>query len=351
MLRDGPRLHRRKAYAPLPNPANPYQPHDIAWEEPPPDVPVAVIEERPRTILVHNDSPDVGFDWGINPYRGCQHGCIYCYARPTHEYWDMSAGRDFERRIIVKVTAPELLEHELRTKRGWRGDTIAFSGNTDCYQPLEAEWRLTRRCLEVCAAFRNPVAIVTKSHLVTRDVDVLRELHAHAAVKVVVSMTFLDRDLARVIEPLAAPPERRLAAIRRLAEAGIPVGVLVAPIVPGLNDADIPGLLQAAREAGARDAGYVCLRLPRTLKAVFEAGIRERLPLRADRILHRIREVRGGRLNEWRFGARMTGTGTYWDSIERLFTIHAERLGLNREPATPPRRTFRIPSAQQEFAF
>ncbi len=345
-------VHRRRQYAPLPNPDTAFQAHHIDWEAPPDDVPVEVIKERPNTILTRNDSPDVGFDWSVNPYRGCQHGCIYCYARPTHEYWDMSAGRDFERRIIVKVNAPELLEREFRTKRTWRGECIAFSGNTDCYQPLEAEWRLTRRCLEVCAAFRNPVAIVTKSHLVTRDLDVLQALHARAAVKVVVSLTFLDRDLARVIEPLAAPPQKRLDAIRTLAEAGLSVGVLIAPIIPGLNDADIPGLLAAARDAGATDASFICLRLPQTVKDVFEAGIRERLPLRADRILSRVREVRGGnKLNEWRFGARMVGRGTYWDSLQRLFHLHAERLGFNQQPPPDPPATFRIPSAQQEFGF
>ena len=344
-------VHRQGRYAPLPNTPNPYQPQDIEWEGPPPDVPVTVIEERPKTILTHNESPDVGFDWSVNPYRGCQHGCIYCYARPTHEYWDMSAGRDFERRIIVKVNAPELLEHELRTKRSWRGDPIAFSGNTDCYQPLEAQWLLTRRCLEVCAAFRNPVVIITKSHLVTRDVDVLQSLHEVADVKVIISLTFRDRELARVIEPLAAAPEKRLDAIRQLAAAGIPVGVLIAPIIPGLNDADIPHLLEAARDAGAGDASCVCLRLPQSVKDVFEAGIRERLPLRADRILHRVQDVRGGTLNEWRFGARMRGTGTYWDSIAGLFRTHARRVGLLTDAAPAPRATFRVPSAQQEFGF
>ena len=344
-------VHVRRDYAPLPNPANPYQPTDVEWEGPPPDVPLHVIEERPKTILTHNDSPDVGFDWSVNPYRGCQHGCIYCFARPTHEYWDMSAGLDFERRIIVKVNAPELLEHELRTRRNWKGDTIAFSGNTDCYQPLEAEHRLTRRCLQVCAAFRNPAGIVTKSFLVTRDLDVLRELRDCAAVKVYVSVTFLDRDLARVIEPLAAPPERRLEAIARLHDAGIPVGVLTAPIIPGLNESDIPGILKQAREAGATEAGYMCLRLPQTLKEVFKAGIRERLPLRAEHILSRIREVRGGALNEWRFHDRQVGRGEYWDNVAQLFHVHAQRLGFTTGPPAMPGATFRVPVTQQEFDF
>lgn len=344
-------LHVRRNHAPLPNPTTPYDPQAVEWDGPDPAVPLEIIEERPRSVLAHNDSPDVGFNWSVNPYRGCQHGCVYCYARPTHEYLDMSAGRDFERRIVVKVTAPEVLEREFRTKRSWRGETIAFSGNTDCYQALEAEWRLTRRCLEVCAAFRNPVSIITKAHLVTRDVDVLQDLHRYAAAEVTVSVTFLDRAVARAVEPLASSLESRLAAIRRLADAGISVGVLVAPIIPGLNDADIPGLLAAAREAGATRAAYICLRLPGTLEHVFDAGIRERLPLRAERILARIREVRGGAMNEWRFGKRMVGRGVYWDCVERLFRTQAARLGFDLSEPAPVAPTFRIPDAQQEFAF
>jgi DNA repair photolyase len=257
-------------------------------------------------------------------------GCAYCFARPTHEYLDLGAGTDFETKIAVKVRAPELLQKAF-DRPSWQGELIVFSGVTDCYQPLEASYQITRRCLEICARYRNPVGIITKAPLIERDLDVLQELNRVARVRVYVSIPFWNADHARAIEPYVATPQRRMLTVERLSKAGISVSVMVAPVIPGLTDEDMPRILEAARAAGARRAGYVLLRLPGSVKAVFEERLRATLPERADRVLHRIRETRGGKLYDSRFGTRGRGEGEYAAAIAKLFAITTRRLGLNEE--------------------
>jgi len=274
----------------------------------------------------------VGFKYSVNPYRGCFHACAYCYARPGHEYLSFGAGTDFDRKIMVKVRAPELLRAAF-AKKSWRREAVVFSGVTDCYQPLEASYRLTRGCLEVCAEIGNPVGVITKAPLIERDLDVLQAVARVASVHVIVSIPFWDPAKARAIEPYVATPARRIRAIRALADAGISVGVNVAPIIPGLNDAEIPSVLSAAREAGATSAGYVLLRLPGPVAQVFEERVRAAMPLGADRILHRIRETRGGALYDARFGVRGRGEGSYAETIRSLFQVTSRRLGLRAHDA------------------
>lgn len=286
-----------------------------------------VIPDTSKSIVVRNDSPDVGFDAGLNPYRGCEHGCVYCYARPSHEFLGFSAGLDFETRILVKENAPALLREALANPK-WSPEAIALSGNTDCYQPLERELQLTRGCLEVLAEFRNPVAIITKNRLVMRDIDLLSSLAAHQACAVFISVTTLDAGLSRKLEPRASLPRQRLAAIRALRDAGIPVGVMVAPVIPGLTDHEIPGILEAAAEAGAGHAGKVVLRLPHAVASLFEEWLEEHCPLRKKKVLGRIRAIRGGRLNDPRFGNRMRGEGIFADQISALFAAGCKRHGL-----------------------
>jgi DNA repair photolyase len=301
-----------------------------------------------RTILSHNDSPDVGFDVSINPYRGCEHGCIYCYARPTHEYLGFSAGLDFETRIVVKEEAPALLREALLSPR-WTPQPIAMSGVTDPYQPVERRLGLTRGCLEVLAEFRNPVTLITKNHLVTRDVDLLSELAEHGAAAVALSVTTLDRSLQRVMEPRTSVPARRLEAIRVLAAAGVPVRVMVAPVIPGLTDAEIPSILEAAAEAGATRASYIMIRLPHGVKTLFADWLEAHVPDRKERVLNRVREVRGERLNDSRFGARMRGSGTYADHVRQLFETTSRRLGLAADCGDLSTAAFRRPRAQLEL--
>ena len=280
-----------------------------------------------RTILSRNDSPDLGFEYSLNPYRGCEHGCIYCYARPTHEYLGFSAGLDFESRILVKERAPELLRAALLNPR-WKPQVIVLSGVTDPYQPIERKLRITRRCLEVLAEFRNPVAIITKNHLVTRDIDLLRELHRFGACGVYVSITSVSASLSARMEPRASTPRRRFEALRELSAAGIPCGVMTAPIVPGLNDDQIPAILEAAAEAGASRAGYILLRLPHGLRKLFSDWLAAHFPDRRDRVLNRLREARDGDLNDPRFHHRMKGGGEYAEQIGRLFETTRRRVGL-----------------------
>jgi DNA repair photolyase len=282
-----------------------------------------------RSIIASNDSPDVAFDRSINPYRGCEHGCIYCYARPTHEYLGYSAGLDFETKIMVKEDAPELLRKELSAK-GWVPQVIGLSGVTDCYQPVERTAKLTRGCLEVLAEFRNPVFIVTKNHLVTRDIDVLRELARWSCVSVHLSVTTLDDALARAMEPRASAPQRRLDAIAELTAAGIPVCVLTAPIIPGLNDHEVPAILAEAARRGATTASYTVLRLPYAVKDLFTRWLEEVVPDRKEKVLNRIREMRDGKLNTTAFGARMKATGVFADQLRALFDVSCRREGLDR---------------------
>jgi DNA repair photolyase len=310
------------------NPPNPWDTTAVEYLEEIPPAKLEVLEDHSREVLGRNDSPDVGFSWSVNPYRGCLHACAYCYARPYHEYLGFGAGTDFETKVVVKPKAPELLRAAFERK-SWKGETVAFSGVTDCYQPLEASLRLTRACLEVCAEYRNPVSIITKGPLIERDLDVLQTLAQEARLSVFITLPFHDEQVARAMEPYVATPRRRLQTMEKLAAAGITVAVAVAPVIPGLNDEDMVRVLTAAREAGATRAFYTLLRLPGPVKAVFEERLREKLPLRAERVLHRIRETRGGELNDPRFSVRMSGEGLYADTIRKLFHTTARRVGLN----------------------
>ncbi len=301
-----------------------------------------VYADRTRTVINPVDSPDLNFKWTVNPYRGCEHGCIYCYARPSHEYLALSSGLDFETRIIAKHEAPALLRAELM-KTSWKGERIAMSGITDPYQPVERELRITRRCLEVFAEFRQSVAIITKSRLVLRDLDLLERLHEHRAVSVGVSITTLDPTLARIMEPRAAAPAARLDTIRELAARGIPVIVMVAPIIPRINDHEIPSILRAAGGAGAGGAGYVLLRLPHQIKALFIEWLGRHFPDRAAHVEALIRGARGGDLYRADFFTRQRGTGDYAAQIGRTFRLFSRRYGL--DAARPPSNTgaFRRP--------
>ncbi|MFN4261445.1 MAG: PA0069 family radical SAM protein [Gemmataceae bacterium] len=303
-----------------------------------------------RSILTRNDSPDIGFTVSLNPYRGCEHGCAYCYARPTHEYLGFSSGLDFETKILVKEDAPELLRKELAAK-SWQPQVVSLSGVTDPYQPIERRLRLTRHCLQVFAEFRNPVAIVTKNKLVTRDVDVLGDLAQHQAAAVFLSITTLDGGLAGILEPRAAQPTGRLAAIETLAAHGVPVGVMVAPIIPGLNDHEIPAILEAAAGAGATCAGYVLLRLPHANALLFEQWLTRHFLDRKDKILSRIRALRGGRLNDPRFGSRMTGEGELAEVLRDWFILSCRKAGIPNQ--RPPLSTahFRKPGGTQRWLF
>jgi DNA repair photolyase len=315
------------------NPGNRFEPIHVQLESeeegPGAATPTLFYRDTSKSVLAENDSPDVGFRFSINPYRGCEHGCVYCYARPTHEYLSFSAGLDFERRILVKEDAAELLSKAFLSSR-WQPQVVALSGNTDCYQPAERHFGITRRCLEVFRDFRNPVGIITKSALVTRDVDLLAELAADGAAHVFVSVTSLDAELARRLEPRAAAPERRLETIARLSAADIPVGVMVAPVIPGLTDAEIPAILARARAAGARSAGWVLLRLPHGVEDLFRDWLRGNYPERAQRVLGRIRDCRGGRLSDPRFRSRQRGEGVYAQQLAALFRSAARRAGLDR---------------------
>ncbi len=291
--------------------------------------PTIYYRDTSKTVLAENDSPDIPFRFSLNPYRGCEHGCIYCYARPTHEYLNFSAGLDFERRILVKHDAPQLLRQTFMSPR-WQPELVSLSGNTDCYQPVERRLQVTRRCLEVFREFLNPVGIVTKSTLVTRDLDLLSDLAAHHVAHVFLSITTLDGDLARRMEPRAARPDRRLEAMQAVSAAGVPVGVLVAPVIPGLNDEEVPRILQAAASAGAGTASWVLLRLPKPVDHLFAEWLGEHCPERRERVLGRIRECRDGQVSDARFGSRMRGQGVYAEHIGALFHTAARRYGLDR---------------------
>ena len=335
---------------PVANPPNPWSSTHLEYLE---DVPMAaleVFEEDARSIVNRNDSPDVPFAWSVNPYRGCYHGCAYCYARPTHEYLGWGAGTDFDRKIVVKRNAAALLRDAFDAK-GWSGDVVAFSGVTDCYQPLEASYGLTRACLEVCRDYRNPVGIITKGALVARDAALLAELHARAGCIVSVSIPFADDEGGRQLEPFASTITRRFAALAQLSAAGVRTGVGVSPVIPGLNDSQIPAILQRARDCGAQHAFMTMLRLPGSVLPVFQERLQAAVPLRARAVLSAIRDIRGGALNHSAFGERMTGQGPRWQAIEQLFTTTARRLGLTTDesPLRPARTAFRVPTRQRSL--
>lgn len=296
-----------------------------------------------RQIINSNDSPDIPFSHGLNPYRGCEHGCIYCYARPTHEYLGLSAGLDFESKIYVKDKAPELLRAELM-KKSWKGEPICMSGVTDCYQPAERRFRLTRQCLEVMAEFRNPVIIITKNQLVRRDIDILQRLAAHECVIVCISVTTLDVELARALEPRTSSPPARLQTIRELTHAGIPVNANIAPVIPGLTDHEMPKILKAVAEAGARSAFYTPVRLPYSVSDLFSEWLSVHRPERKEKILSLIRQMRGGKLNDSRFGDRMSGEGPIADQMASVFDVFARKYGLLGDASLP-----KIPLSSQHF--
>jgi len=324
---------------------------DQDWNEPDDPAPATqCLGDTSRSIIAHNNSPDVGFDTSVNPYKGCEHGCIYCFARPTHEYLGFSAGLDFETKILVKQDAAVLLRKELTAPR-WRPQVIVMSGVTDPYQPLERRLQITRGCLEVLAAFRNPVTIITKNHLVTRDSDLLGELARYEAALVFVSITTLDSALARAMEPRASHPQRRLTAIETLAKARVPVGVMVAPVIPGLNDHELPAIIAAATQAGARFAGHGFLRLPLGLGALFEQWLSQHVPTRKDKVLRRLREMHSGKLNDSRFGMRMRGEGLYAEQISKLFKLTCRKAGLAACAPLLSVASFRRPAGAQLTLF
>jgi DNA repair photolyase len=340
-------LHGRGAAS---NPANRFEATSYdrtEWTDPEDaSLSTVFLKDATRSIISYNDSPDVGFAASLNPYRGCEHGCIYCFARPNHEYLGFSAGLDFETKILVKEDAPKLLRRELLS-RDWQPQPIAISGVTDAFQPIEKRLRLTRRCLEILVEFRNPVVIVTKNELVARDVDLLTELAAHEAAQVFISVTSLDGDLARELEPRASQPARRLRAIETLSAAGVPVGVMVAPLIPGLTDHEMPSILNAAASAGARLAGYTPLRLPYGLAPLFEEWLSLHRPLQKEKVLGRIREIRSGDFNDPRFGSRMRGSGPYADHLRQLFEVTCRKLELNNREHRLNVSAFRRPGPMQ----
>jgi len=329
------------------NPANRFEEIAYEWEESadPAEKPARqtrFFRDNSKSIIVKNDSPDIPFTWSLNPYRGCEHGCVYCYARPYHEYLGLSSGLDFESMIFVKQDAPSILAREL-AKPSWEPDWIALGGVTDVYQPIERKLEITRGCLQVLADARHPCGLVTKNHLVTRDVDVLSELARWECARVFVSLTTLDAELARRMEPRASTPQKRLDAIAALAKAGVPVGVMTAPMILGLNDHEMPKLLEAAADAGATGAGYVALRLPHQLGPLFEDWLERNYPDRKEKVLNQIRSARGGRMNDPRFGSRMRGEGIFAEHLAALFRLTCTRLGLNRERAPRSSKHFRRP--------
>lgn len=333
------------------NPANRFEGHYTDYdldgetgEKPSQDT--KLISDDSKNILSKNDSPDIPFTYGLNPYRGCEHGCIYCYARPTHEFLGFSAGLDFESRIMVKYDAAKKLRSKFASK-SWKPEAITLSGVTDPYQPIERELEITRSCLEVFAEVRNPVGIITKNYLVTRDIDLLEELSEYDAVHVTLSVTTLDRDLARVMEPRTSQPYRRLQAIEKLSNREISVGVNVAPIIPGLTDHECPEILEKARDAGATHAGFTIVRLPHGVKDLFQDWLEQHFPERKEKILNRIRDIRGGKLNEPRFGKRFSGEGEFAEQIRSMFKIQTKKLGYNKTSLSLSSEHFKRPEEGQ----
>lgn len=325
---------------PVSNPPNPWLTRHVEWLDEPPQAELVVYEETAKSVLTENDSPDVGFRWSVNPYRGCQHACSYCYARPGHQYLGFGAGTDFDRRIVVKVNAPEALALEL-ARRSWKRETVVFSGSTDCYQPLEASYELTRRCLEVCLARHTPIGIITKGALIRRDIDVLSKLATRCGAHVSITIPFNEDDVGRKMEPGAASPKKRFETMRALSDAGITTGIAIAPMIPGLNESDIPRLLERARDCGATSAFMTLLRLPAEVLPVFRERLVESFPDRAKKIESAILDMRAGRMNRSEFGSRMSGSGPRWDAVKRLFDIQRRRLGMSASelettrPSTP----------------
>ncbi len=303
-------------------------------------------KDNSKSVIAVNDSPDIDFDYSFNPYRGCEHGCIYCYARPSHEFLGFSSGLDFETRIMVKENGAELLEKEFR-KKSYKPDIIIFSGNTDCYQPIESKLKITRRALEVCLKYRNPVGLITKNSLVQRDIDILREMNELNLISVTISITSLDKALISKMEPRTSVPMKRLETIEKLSENNIPVGVNLAPIIPGLNDEEIPAILKAASERGAQFAGCILLRLPYSVKDLFIKWLNDEFPDRANKVINRIKDIRGGKLNHSEFGERFSGEGEFAETIKNLFKISCAKYSLNKRKFDLSLENFRKNSENQ----
>lgn len=330
------------------NPPNPFERAHLEWDGPPPPAQLEVFEQQAKTALSRNESPDLGFSYSLNPYRGCFHACAYCYARPSHEYLGFGAGTDFDRRVVVKTNIAELLRASFE-KKSWRGELVAFSGNTDCYQPLEASYELTRACLTICAEYRNPVAMITKGTLIRRDIDLLARLARQARASVGISVAFVDDSMARAIEPFASSPSKRFETIRQLTEAGVPTNAILGPVILGLNDDQVPEILQRAAAAGADGASLLPLRLSPVVRGIFEARLAEAFPLRAKKVANAYAEAGADPRG---FHQRMHGRGARWAVVEQLFERSCARLGLTRstpegEPEEPS--TFRRPRAQLEL--
>ena len=330
------------------NPPNPFTGQSVEWFDVPAPPPAEVYEEHAKSIVSKNESPDVGFSYSVNPYRGCFHGCSYCYARPTHHYIDFGAGIDFERKIVAKVNAPELLEAAFM-KPSWTGERIVFSGVTDCYQPLEHSLELTRRCLEVCLRFQNPVSVITKGALVARDAALLGELARRADAEVFISLAFSDDSAARAVEPHTPSPRARLRAMKTLHDAGVRVGIALAPLIPGLNDTQIPELLARAKESGASRAFMTLLRLPAEVEEIFFAQLDEAVPSRSAKVRHAIREMKDGALNRSSFGERMVGSGARWEAVEWLFQTCCKKHGITTGERRMEDRTDTIGKRQSTF--
>ncbi|MDY7562505.1 PA0069 family radical SAM protein [Pseudomonas sp. 10B1] len=337
------------------NPYNRFAPNrsvaeDDGWyQEVPMTQGTEVRSETAKTIITRNTSPDIPFDRSINPYRGCEHGCIYCYARPSHAYWDMSPGLDFETKLIAKTNAAAVLEQQL-SKPGYRCAPITLGSNTDPYQPIEREYKITRALLEVLLRYRHPVTIITKGSLILRDLDLLAELAKQRLVSVFISLTTLDDELKRILEPRAAAPKARLRAIRVMRQAGIPVGVLCAPMIPMINDSELESLLAEAKAAGALSASYVMLRLPLEVAPLFEEWLHAHYPQRAAHVMSLIRQVRGGELYDSRFGVRMRGQGPFADLLAQRYNVAVKRLGLNhRESLSLDCEAFCPPGGQMSL--
>lgn len=335
---------------PIANPPNPFTAETRELLGPAPAVTPDIFEETAKTILTHNDSPDLPFRWSLNPYRGCFHACAYCYARPSHEYWGFGAGTDFESKLVVKINAATKLQETFQ-KLSWKGELIVFSGNTDPYQPLEAQYKLTRACLQTCATFRNPVGIISKSALLPRDIDLFQELQKTAWIRVFLSIPFASDDVARKVEPQAPSISKRFATMEALAKAGIPTTVSIAPVIPGLNEQDIPQILTRARDAGAQDATFILLRLNDNVVKVFIERMTYHFPDRIQKILSKLKEVRQGQTGERIFFKRHHGQGTTWEVISQLFEQTYKKVGFPTTPESPIPATFSRPGPTQLTLF
>jgi DNA repair photolyase len=352
---EAPKAEPKKGRGAVSNPAGRFEPNtraefDDGWNQvadadwTPPPLRTNVTEDKSRSVICRNDSPDIGFGSSINPYRGCEHGCIYCFARPSHGYFGLSTGLDFESKLFAKSDADKLLRKELANPRYVCDGGIAMGTNTDPYQPIERERQITRKILAVLSECGHPVSIVTKSALILRDIDILAPMAKRGLACAFVSVTTLDRNLARRMEPRAATPEKRLAAIRALNEAGVPAGIMVAPVIPGLTDHEIEPILEKAAEAKAQTAGFTIIRLPYEIKDLFREWLHTHVPLRASHVETLIREVRSGRLNDPNFGSRMRGTGPYAEMIAKRFRLARERFGIPKRGPTLDTSQFKHPA-------